>query len=111
MLVSGGMLGKLADIPAAARDLEAQGADIAMAVELGNDPMTQLALAATVTGKIRLMTGITVAFARSPMTLAQTAHGVNSLSQGRLMLGIGSSRSYTKGGDARPRSRSSRRRR
>jgi len=37
-----------------------------------------------------LMTGITVAFARSPMTLALAAHDVNALSKGRFMLGIGS---------------------
>jgi probable F420-dependent oxidoreductase len=50
----------------------------------------QLALAATSTHTMQLMTGITVAFARSPMTLALAAHDVNAISKGRLMLGIGS---------------------
>ena len=50
----------------------------------------QLAIAATATERMQLMTGIAVAFGRSPLTLAQSAHDVNSLSQGRLILGIGS---------------------
>ena len=90
MLISGGLTGKLADIPAEARELEALGADIAGAVDLGHDPLMQLASAPTATERMKLMTGITVAFGRSPMTLAQTAHDVNSLSRGRLMVGIGS---------------------
>lgn len=73
-----------------ARALEQQGADIVAAAELSHDPLTQLAIAATSTHTSQLMTSITVAFGRSPMTLAQAAHDVNSLSGGRLLLGIGS---------------------
>ncbi len=80
----------LGNIAEEARDVERQGADIAVALETAHDPLVQLALASTRTEHIRLMTGITVAFARSPMTLAQSAHDVNSLSRGRLMLGLGS---------------------
>ncbi len=90
MRTTGALTGKLADIAEEARSLETQGADIGATVELGHDPLMQLAIAATATSTMQLMTGITVAFARSPMTLALAAHDVNALSKGRLLLGIGS---------------------
>jgi probable F420-dependent oxidoreductase len=90
MKSSGLLTQNLANIAAEAKTLERQGADVAGTLELGHDPMMQLAIAATATERMQLMTGITVAFGRSPMTLAQSSHDVNSLSQGRLILGIGS---------------------
>jgi len=81
---------ELKDVAQEAAELEQQGADIASGLELGHDPLMQLAIAATGTRTIGLMTSIAVAFARSPMTLALQAHEVNALSAGRLMLGIGS---------------------
>ena len=90
MKVIAGLMGEMKDIPAEAGALENQGADIISSVELGHDPLLQLAMAATGTEKAQLMTGITVAFARSPMTMALQAHDVHSLSGGRLILGIGS---------------------
>ncbi len=90
MEMMAGLSGSLAGIAGEARKLEEQGADIVGVAELGHDPLTQLTLAATGTERVKLMTGIAVAFARSPMTLALSAHDVNSLSGGRLLLGIGS---------------------
>ena len=90
MKTTGALTGKLADIAEEARALEARGADIGATIELGHDPLMQLAIAATSTSEMQLMTGITVAFARSPMTLALAAHDVNAISKGRLLLGIGS---------------------
>jgi probable F420-dependent oxidoreductase len=90
MKTAGALTKNLIDIAEEARELEQLGADIASTLELGHDPMMQLAIAATGTKHIKLMTGITVAFARSPMTMALAAHDVNALSKGRLMLGIGS---------------------
>lgn len=90
MKTAGALTQPLAGIAEEARILEQRGADIATTIELGHDPMMQLAIAATATEKMRLMTGITVAFARSPMTLALAAHDVNALSKGRLTVGIGS---------------------
>ena len=90
MKTTGALMGNLADVAEEARALEGQGADIGATLELGHDPLMQLALASTATSTMQLMTGITVAFARSPMTLALAAHDVNALSQGRLLLGIGS---------------------
>ncbi|WP_181784816.1 TIGR03617 family F420-dependent LLM class oxidoreductase, partial [Pseudonocardia pini] len=49
-----------------------------------------LALAATVTERVDLGTSIALAFARNPMSLASTAHGLQALSGGRLQLGLGS---------------------
>ncbi len=77
-------------IAAEARGMEGAGADIVCAAELQHDPLLQLTIAATSTERAQLMSTITVAFARSPMTVAQAAHGINSLSGGRFMLGIGS---------------------
>ena len=85
-----GLMAELPGIADEAASLEAQGADIVSSVELGHDPLMQLAMAATSTNRVELMTGIAVAFARSPMTLALQAHDVQTLSNGRLILGIGS---------------------
>jgi len=90
MKTAGAIMGNLNEIAQQASELEQLGADVAFTAELGHDPMMQLAIAATGTQSIKLMTGITVAFARSPMTLALAAHDVNALSGGRLILGIGS---------------------
>ena len=90
MDTSGTLTQNLTNIAEEARQLEQQGADIGGTLEVGHDPMMQLAIAATATERMKLMTSITVAFGRSPMTLALTSHDVNSLSRGRLILGIGS---------------------
>lgn len=90
MKTAGTLTKDLIDIAEEAGELEQQGADIATSIEGRHDPIIQLAVAASATERIKLMTGITVAFARSPMTLALSAHDVNALSRGRLMLGLGS---------------------
>lgn len=91
MKVDSGLLSSdLAGVPARARALEAAGYDGAVTAEIANDPFLPLALAAEHTERIELMTSIAVAFARNPMTLAQTAHDLNAFSQGRFILGLGS---------------------
>lgn len=80
----------LSRIPSVAAELEAQGADVIVAGEVDHDPLLQLTMAATSTENLQIMSSITVAFARSPMTLALQAHDINVLSRGRLILGIGS---------------------
>jgi probable F420-dependent oxidoreductase len=47
-------------------------------------------VAADQTETLELGTGIAVAFARNPMTLAQTSHDLNRSSHGRFILGLGS---------------------
>jgi probable F420-dependent oxidoreductase len=58
--------------------------------ETKHDPFVQLALAATSTKKIGLGTSIALAFTRSPTSLAYTAWDLQSVSNGRLILGLGS---------------------
>ncbi len=75
---------------AEAQDLEAKDFDGLMIAEINHDPFIPLAFAAHGTEKISLRTAIAVAFARSPMTVANSAHDLNALSKGRFSLGLGS---------------------
>jgi probable F420-dependent oxidoreductase len=83
----------LSDLQTAATDGKAAGdAGYAGAFtgELNADPFLPLALASAATRDLTIGTSIAVAFARSPMTLAYTAHDLQRLSRGRLMIGLGS---------------------
>jgi probable F420-dependent oxidoreductase len=73
-----------------ARLAEQVGYDGIWSAETSHDPFLPLMLAAEHTERIRLGTGIAVAFARSPMTVAMTANDIQMASEGRLMLGLGS---------------------
>ena len=77
-------------IAASARRLEEAGYDGAWCAETGRDPFIPLAVAADATDRIELATGIAVAFARNPMTLAMAANDLQQLSNGRFILGLGS---------------------
>jgi probable F420-dependent oxidoreductase len=61
-----------------------------MVPEVAHDPFLPLALAAASTTRIRLATGIAVAFARNPMTVAESASDLHRASGGRFALGLGS---------------------
>ena len=78
---------EFAELAAAA---EALGYDGLIAAETRHDPFVSLAAAAVLTERVSLMTAIAVAFARSPMTVAETANDLQLLSQGRFVLGLGS---------------------
>jgi len=58
--------------------------------ETKHDPFLQLALAGASTRRIGLGTSIALAFTRSPTTLAYTSWDVQRISNGRLILGLGS---------------------
>ena len=88
--IFGVLAAPLAGAAAEAMELESLGFDGVVTQETAHDPFLPLALAAEHTHTLQLMTGIAVAFARSPMTLAHVAHDLNSLSQGRFILGLGS---------------------
>lgn len=90
MRVLGSLIGSLGEVPAAIARLEQDGHDGAYSAEINNDPFLPLALAAEHSSRIELTTSIAVAFARNPMTLAQTAHDLNQFSGGRFVLGLGS---------------------
>ncbi|WP_431929120.1 TIGR03617 family F420-dependent LLM class oxidoreductase [Amycolatopsis tucumanensis] len=71
------------------RRAERDGFDGVWTTEVKHDPFLPLALGATVTERVTLGTAIAVAFARNPMTVAQTANDLQELSGGRLLLGLG----------------------
>ncbi|MGE0794749.1 MAG: LLM class F420-dependent oxidoreductase [Acidimicrobiia bacterium] len=82
--------GDLARVAGTARAAETQGYDGLFTSETSFDPFLPLVLAAEHTERVELMTCIAVAFARSPMTLANTAHDLHRFSGGRFVLGLGS---------------------
>ncbi|MGF1596327.1 MAG: LLM class F420-dependent oxidoreductase [Acidimicrobiales bacterium] len=84
-----GLGGGLDKVPDAARAHEAAGYDGFWTAETSHDPFLPLLLAAEHTTSIELGTSIAVAFARSPMTLANTAYDLQAYS-GRFVLGLGS---------------------
>src|SRR4029077_8526242 len=65
------------------------GYDAAWSSEAAHDPFLPIAAAAMTTDTIRLGTGIAVAFARSPMTVAVAANDLQRASGGRFILGLG----------------------
>ncbi|WP_375389419.1 TIGR03617 family F420-dependent LLM class oxidoreductase [uncultured Amnibacterium sp.] len=77
-------------LAARAAEAEAQGFDGIGAAETRHDPFLALALAARETTRVGLLTTIAVAFARSPMTVAQSAFDLQAISRGRFLLGLGS---------------------
>ena len=90
MKVDGGLPTDLREVPARIRELEDAGFAAAMTAETAHDPFFPLLLAAEHSERIDLMTSIAVAFARSPMTLANVGHDLNAYSKGRFILGLGS---------------------
>lgn len=90
MKIDAGLMGSLPEVPARARELEAQGFDGLVTAEMSSDPFLPLLLAAEHTERVQLMTSIAVAFARSPMIVAQLSNDLQACSRGRFILGIGS---------------------
>ena len=90
MKVDGGVGLNLHTVGAQAAELEEMGYSGVMTAETAHDPFFPLLVAAQHTEKVELMTSIAVAFARSPMTLANIGHDLNAYSEGRFVLGLGS---------------------
>lgn len=80
----------LATVPEQARLGEEMGYSGLWTAETAHDPFLALLLAAEHTETVELGTSIAVAFARNPMTLAQTAWDLQAYSNGRFILGLGS---------------------
>jgi probable F420-dependent oxidoreductase len=74
---------------ATARDQEERGYGGTFTRETNGDPFLPLAAAAVTTRRIELGTAVAIAFARSPMALAYTAHQLQAMTGGRFVLGIG----------------------
>lgn len=74
------------------RDFESVGLDRVMVPEAyGFDAVTQLGFAAATTQRVELAFGILPMFSRSPTNLAMTAAGLDYVSSGRCILGLGAS--------------------
>ena len=84
------VIGDLRDVGPVARDMEEAGYDGAFTFEGPHDPFLPLVAAAAATERLELTTAVAIAFARSPMTLAQQAWDLQALSGGRFHLGLGS---------------------
>jgi probable F420-dependent oxidoreductase len=81
--------GGVDDVPALAADLEARGYAGIWAAEVAHDPFLLLHAAGQATDRVTIGTAIAVAFARSPMTVALTAHDLQRYTRGRFVLGLG----------------------
>ena len=68
---------------------EALGYDALYFHEAAHDPFTALALAAEHTSRVRVGTGVAIAFARSPYVTAGLGRDLQEFSRGRLLLGLG----------------------
>ena len=80
----------LAEVPAAAAAAEARGYDGVVTMENRNEPFVALGVAAVHTRRLTLATGIAIAFARSPMVVANVSWDLQVGSRGRFVLGLGS---------------------
>jgi len=78
------------EMPAAARELEQLGYDGVFTAETSHDPFLPITLAALETERIELGTGIAVAFARNPMSMAVIGNDLQLYTKGRFILGLGS---------------------
>ncbi len=80
----------LKKIPAAAAAAETAGYDGVMTLENRHDPFLPLAVAATASERLQLLTSVAIAFPRSPMVVANLGWDLQSASSGRFVLGLGS---------------------
>ena len=84
MKVDGGVGLNLSTVGAQAAELEEMGYTGVMTAETAHDPFFPLLVAAQTTEKVQLMTSIAVAFARSPMTLANIGHDLTPIPRAAL---------------------------
>jgi len=77
-------------LAARARRIEELGLDGILSSETaGHDPFFPLLIVAEHTTRVRLSTGVAIAFPRAPMVVAQMAWDLQRLSRGRFTLGLG----------------------
>ena len=77
-------------VPAAAKAAEAEGYDGIVAPENQHDPFLALAVAGAATDRIELHTGVAIAFARTPMAVAEIGWDMAGSTGGRFVVGLGS---------------------
>jgi probable F420-dependent oxidoreductase len=79
----------LQDVAEPAKKIEDLGFETLYISERKHEPFMQLAVAATVTHRIKLGPEIALAFPRNPMVLAYTAWDLQNATSGRFILGLG----------------------
>src|SRR5512137_3216805 len=79
----------LKNCSALAQAAEAIGFDAVWTSETQHDPFLPLTHVAAATSHLQFGTAVAIAFARSPMIVAQTAWDLAQQSNGRFMLGLG----------------------
>ena len=80
---------KISDIALLAGRAEDAGFDSVWATELYRTSFQQLAAAAQCTSRVKLGTAVALAFVRSPLVTSLTALDLDEISNGRLILGLG----------------------
>ena len=80
----------IADVRATAHELEQSGYDGLWVGETQNEPFMQLLQASEATNRVVVGASVVIAFARSPMTVANAGYDLARYSQGRFVLGLGS---------------------
>ncbi|MCH7788785.1 MAG: LLM class flavin-dependent oxidoreductase, partial [Acidobacteria bacterium] len=90
MKIDGGIQDDLVEAAKRSSILEEAGYDGVFTAELKHDPFFPALVAAQNTSRVEIGTGIAVAFARNPMTLANIGYDLHKLSEGRFILGLGS---------------------
>jgi probable F420-dependent oxidoreductase len=80
----------IADVRGTARELEQNGYDGLWVGETQNEPFMQLLQASEATNRVVVGASVVIAFARSPMTVANAGYDLARYSQGRFVLGLGS---------------------
>jgi probable F420-dependent oxidoreductase len=83
------MAERIEDIATATSRAEQIGFSGVMTAEASHEPFLPLMIAAEHTRRLELLTGIAVAFPRSPMITAYTAWDLQRYSNGRFLLGLG----------------------
>ena len=99
----------LRKVASAARAIEAEGYDGVASMENKHDPFLALAVAGAATERIELHTSVAIAFARTPMAVAQTGWDLAGATGGRFVVGLGSQVGPTTSGGFRCRGRRRRR--
>jgi alkanesulfonate monooxygenase SsuD/methylene tetrahydromethanopterin reductase-like flavin-dependent oxidoreductase (luciferase family) len=77
-------------VPATVVALETAGYDGVSVAENSHNPFLPLAVAAVTSRRLRLETGVAIAFPRSPMMTANMGWDLQAASGGRFVLGLGS---------------------
>jgi probable F420-dependent oxidoreductase len=77
-------------VGAAAKAIEAEAYDGIISMENQHDPFLALAVAGAATERVELHTGVAIAFARTPMAVAQVGWDLAGSTGGRFVVGLGS---------------------